>query len=445
MLEELKIQNQQKIQKYLKIGIWAYFFLLIFEGALRKWFLPFLSTPLLVVRDPVAVWLIYTSWRHHLFPSNFYVLGITIVTSLSICFSLIFGHGNFGVAIYGARILLIHFPLMFVIGNIFHRQDVVKMGKVLLWIAIPMAILIGLQFNSPQSAWVNRGVGGNLEGAGFSGAMGYFRPPGTFSFTTGNVLFFSFVACFVFFFWSSKEKINRFLLIGSTLALLASVSFSISRTLFFSIGITLAFMLLAVSRDPKQLPRVLGAGIVISLLLFALSYTEFFQTGTEAFTSRFEAANKAEGGASTSLFKRFFGHMIHAITDFSSSLPFFGYGIGMGTNVGSQLLTGKATFLIAEAEWLRMIGEMGFVLGIFTIIFRMAFCASIAMKGYSRLNKGDFLPWLLLSLGLVNISQGQWAQPTVLGFSTLLGGLILACFHNSKKSSYKKDQNIDLK
>ena len=35
----------------LKRLIWVYFILLVFEGALRKWFLPGLSTPLLIVRD----------------------------------------------------------------------------------------------------------------------------------------------------------------------------------------------------------------------------------------------------------------------------------------------------------------------------------------------------------------------------------------------------------
>lgn len=38
-------------------AIWIYIFLLIFEGALRKWFLPSLATPLLLVRDPIAIWL----------------------------------------------------------------------------------------------------------------------------------------------------------------------------------------------------------------------------------------------------------------------------------------------------------------------------------------------------------------------------------------------------
>ena len=39
----------------LKIAIWLYLLLWIFEGALRKWILPSLATPLLVVRDPIAI------------------------------------------------------------------------------------------------------------------------------------------------------------------------------------------------------------------------------------------------------------------------------------------------------------------------------------------------------------------------------------------------------
>jgi hypothetical protein len=45
---------------------------------------------------------------------------------------------------------------------------------------------------------------------------------------------------------------------------------------------------------------------------------------------------------------------------------------------------------------------------------------------YRRLSGGDLLPWMLLSFGILNIPQGQWAQPTSLGFSTLIAGLIVA-------------------
>ena len=415
--------------KMLKIGIWAYFILLIFEGALRKWFLPGLSTPLLVVRDPIAIWLIYICWKKNLLPSNFYLLGMSFIGLLGVITALLFGHGSLSVAIFGARILLIHFPIMFIIGTIFDREDVIQIGRILLWISIPMAVLIALQFYSPQSAWVNRGIGGDIEGAGFSGSQGYFRPPGTFSFTSGNVLYFSFTACYVFYFWISQTKINKYILIGSTVALFASIPLSISRTLLFSIIITFIFTLIATIGKTKFLIRMILSIIIGSILLLVLSQTPFFQVALGAFTERFINANNTEGGVSSSIADRVFGGMITAITD-SNDLPFFGYGLGMGTNAGSALLTGKRTFLIAEGEWLRFVGELGFVMGIIALLIRILFCIDISIKSFKILRLGDILPWILLSFGLMLILRGQWAQPTVLGFSTLIGGLILASTKN---------------
>ena len=170
----------------LKKGIWAYFLLLIFEGALRKWILPGLATPLLIIRDPIALWLIVASINRGLIKSNIY-LALIVLTGITGTFTaLFFGHGNLPVALFGARILLLHFPLIFIIGRIFNRADVISMGMKGLWISIPMTLLIALQFYSPQSAWVNRGIGGDISGGGFSGALGFFRPPGTFSFTNGT-------------------------------------------------------------------------------------------------------------------------------------------------------------------------------------------------------------------------------------------------------------------
>ena len=423
------ISKEASLINLLKKGIWLYFFLLIFEGALRKWFLPFLSTPLLIVRDPVAIWLIFICWKNNIIKANFYVLSITFITMISFAASLVFGHGSISVAVFGARILIIHFPVMFIIGKVFNIEDVIKMGKVMLVITIIMAILIGMQFYSPQFAWVNRGVGGDIDGAGFSGSDGYFRPSATFSFTTGNVLFFSMAACYIFYYWLAKNNVNRFILIAATVGLLAAIPLSISRTLMFSVGVTLIFTMVSVASKPKYLMRMLVFIILLTLILVILNTTEFFGTATQAFTNRFETASEIEGGVSNSLFERFFGGMIHAIS--GGDMPFFGYGLGMGTNAGSALLTGKVSFLIAEGEWLRLVGEMGFVLGVFILLIKVIFCADIFMKSYKSIRFDNILPWLLLSVGLLVILQGQWAQPTVLGFSTLLGGLILASSKNN--------------
>ena len=432
-LTNLQVSKEETLIRWLKIGIWAYFILLIFEGALRKWFLPFLATPLLLVRDPIAIWLIYKTWKHNLMPQSWLLLGMTFIGMFAVITALVLGHGNLFVAIYGARILLCHFPVMFVMGAIMQRDDVIKMGRVLLVISIPMIVLTALQFYSPQSAWVNRGVGGDMEGAGFSGAMGFFRPPGTFSFTNGNTMFFSLLACFVLFFWISKTKINRLVLIAATLGLLASIPISISRTLLFSIIITMLFTMVAASTKGAYFTKIIGVFVVLVILLLGLSQFEFFQTSTEAFTARFEGASEAEGGLEGTLVDRYLGGFVTAIAN-SVDKPFFGYGIGMGTNVGSKMLSGERTFLISEEEWGRLIGEMGALLGLLVILIRLAFSLKISLMSFNRMKAGDFLPWILLSFALITIPQGQWAQPTALGFSTLIGGLVLAALNVGAKS-----------
>ena len=55
---------------FIKKLIWAYFILLLFEGALRKWFLPGLSQGLLIIRDPIVIWIYYLAYVQGVFPIN---------------------------------------------------------------------------------------------------------------------------------------------------------------------------------------------------------------------------------------------------------------------------------------------------------------------------------------------------------------------------------------
>jgi hypothetical protein len=429
------VKNKPSEPRYirnLKKGIWLYFILLIFEGALRKWIVPGLATPLLIVRDPVAIYILIVALSKNLVPKNPFLHFAVFFGFLCFVTALLFGHGNLIVAIYGARILLLHFPLIFIIGRVFSREDVVRMGKVTLWIAMPMTILIGAQFYSSQSAWVNIGIGGE-ETTGFTGALGFFRPSGTFSFTNGNSLFFSFVAAFVAFFSIEKSATNKYLVLGAGIALIAAIPLSISRNLFFQVILSLVFLLLAISRKPKYIGRLFAVGFGLVLVLFVLSKTSFFQIGTEAFTSRFESANQQEKGMEGVFFDRFLGGLLGALFT-QHQIKFFGGGIGLGTNVAAMLLSGERGFLTGEGEWGRIIGELGFLIGISVILIRLLLVIDLARKAYTKLVKGDLLPWLLISFGFLVIAQGSWSQPTALGFSTLIGGLILASFNKPSPS-----------
>ncbi len=420
----------------LQRGVWVYFALLILEGALRKWLLPGLATPLLIVRDPVALWVIWQAWQRGVFPATRYVPAIILIAFASFVMTLLFGHGNVFVALFGLRILVIHLPFMFVMGAIFSRADVLQIGRILLWATVPMAILISLQFSSPQSAWVNRGVGGDLAGAGFSGAMGYMRPPGTFSFTNGTTQFFSLVGVFVIYFWMvHHEKINRLLLLAATGALLVAIPLSISRGLLFQVLLTGVFAGLFVARRPQFLGRIVLAGVGIVGMFIVVSKLGIFGTATEVFTARLDMANKAEGGLEGVLLDRYLGGLLNALLS-SEQQPIFGHGLGMGTNVGSQMLTGSRQFLIDEGEWGRLVGEMGALLGVLIILIRLGISLELALQAYQRLRVGDLLPWLLLSYVLTLLPQGQWSQPTSLGFCTFVTGLLMAALWNRGQAPY---------
>jgi hypothetical protein len=434
---EIRRRKMARVLQLLKTGIWAYYLLLLFEGALRKWVFPGLSMPLLVVRDPLALWLVLLSWREGLLPKNGFLSAMVFVASLGMITTIFLGHGNAAVAIYGARILLFHFPLIFVFASIFTREDVEYMGKITLMISIPMTLLIAVQFFSPESATVNKGIGGDTDGGGFAGALNFMRPPGTFSFTNGVTLFYNLVATFVFYFWLNPKSVNRLLLISATLALFIAIPLSISRGLFFQVALTLVFTLMAVSRKPAYMSKMILAVIGGVIVLAFLSQTSYFQTATEAFSSRFETANEVEGGLQGVLIDRYMGGMFGALSQ-SADKPFFGYGLGMGTNVGAMLLTGKQVFLIAEGEWGRLIGEMGPLLGLAVVFIRVSLTVKIAFAAYRKMIKADLLPWILASFGLMNLAQGGWAQPTSLGFGTLIGGLMLAAL----KSPVSKENTI---
>jgi hypothetical protein len=424
-------QNQIKATAYaddnhlLKQGIWCYFWLLILEGAFRKWFLPGLSTPLLVIRDPLALWIIYDAWKKKLIPSTIYLWGMVLIGVIASYATMLAGHGNLAVTLFGARIQLLHYPLIFVIGSVFNREDVIKIGVVTLWISIPMVFLIAWQFHSPQGAWVNRGLAGDLGGAGFTGSGGYFRPPGTFSFTTGVSLFFGWLAPFVVYFWLEPNKVNKLLLVAATGALLASMPFSISRALVFEVVLTGVFAIVATLRKPGNAGKVLVFIIAGAAVFVALSQAGFFKIAIKTLVDRFTTADDAEGGLKGVIVDRFLGGAITAITD-SSKQPLWGAGMGAGTNVGSNLLTGVTSFTLSEGEWGREIGEMGPILGLLTIFLRTALAIRIGISCYWKMVSGDLLPWLLLSFGFLVIAQGGWSQPSALGFCTMIGGVTLA-------------------
>jgi hypothetical protein len=417
---------------FYRAAIWLYLFLLIFEGALRKWFLPALATPLLLVRDPIVVWFVLVGlqkkWLH-----NGYAITMMIAGTISFLLTLIVGHQNLPAAIFGWRIYFFYFPFIFIIGKVLTRDDLLKMGRFILYLSIPMTILIVMQFYSPQSAWINIGVGGDLEGAGFAGALGYFRPPGTFSFISGYVLFQLIVACFLLYYvfmnntLDKSQQIRPSLLWIMLVCYIISIPYSISRTHFLQTIVAVLFLITGAT----QMKQFSSKLIRFAFLIFAggviIIMTGIANDSIDAFIARFENASQSEGGTvEGTIGNRFLGSFIRGFND---NLPFGGYGIGLGTNIGAKL-GGSGNiweFFNGEEEWSRITGECGLLTGWIIIIARCLFSLSLLKSAFQQLRKRyDLLPWMLSAGMLLTVPQGQMGATVNLGFLVFMGGIALA-------------------
>lgn len=432
------VSDQQLIPNYesLKIAIWLYFLLWVFEGALRKWILPSLATPLLLVRDPFALYIILRALYLNVKFVNPYVVFSAIFTLLGLVVTLTFGHGNLFVGLYGARIMMLHFPLIFIIGSVFSKEDVLNIGRVMLAVNILVTVIVYFQFTSPQSAFINIGIGGEGS-AGFSGAMGYSRPSGSFSFTTGLSTFYSAVSVFVFYFWLSKAVCSKILLYASTITLVIALPLTISRGAVVAVLIVGLFAFMASVTSAKMVFKILIVIIVFYFAIFILQqYSTLFNLSLEVFMSRVDTANKGNsgGGLKDSILLRMWNDFMQPIVDLFNQ-PLFAGNLGMGTNVGAQMLTGKVSFLIGETEFSRVAGEQGIIFGGGLIFLRIFFAARIAIQSWQLPKEDKLLPFIICGAACAAIVQGQWAQPNILGYGIIMAGLVMASLHKNEIAS----------
>src|SRR2546423_7142317 len=83
------VDDRSKIFRQIRFLIWTYLVLLIFEGALRKWVVPQLSNPILLIRDPVAILIYLWALRAGVFPRNLYLVFLGIIAVLSLFVSIV--------------------------------------------------------------------------------------------------------------------------------------------------------------------------------------------------------------------------------------------------------------------------------------------------------------------------------------------------------------------
>jgi len=425
---EIEQQPAADPYKMIRRLIWLYFLLLIYEGALRKWIVPGLSNPLLIVRDPVVIAIYGLALSKGVFPQGGFVAWIMGLGLFTFLMSLVTGDGTFLISVYGWRTDFLHLPLIFVMPKVLTSEDVKKLCKGLLITAIPMGILVMYQFKSSPTAWVNVGVGGG-EGGQLDVGFGKIRPPGTFSFTNGLANYISLVAGCLLYAVLDKKYYPLWLLFSAVPATVLMIVISGSRATVSAVMISVAFLGMIILRRPSYIGGA-GSGKFIALGvpgmligLWIITSMSIFQEGIMIHTARF---GETGGGVQHGIVERALGDYLDGIYA-AEDAPLFGVGLGLGTNAGAGLLSGGArSFLLAEGEWSRVVKECGPIFGFGFLLLRIAIAIYLGMMAVMAFGRESPLALLVFSACFLGVISGQFGQPTALGFAVYGAGLCLA-------------------
>jgi hypothetical protein len=424
-----KVFDSSKTIHHIRQLIWLYLWLLIFEGAFRKWIVPQLSAPLLLVRDPVVLVIYLLAFRARLFPHNIYVISLEIIAVLSWATGIIVLLPYFPLQTiilitgYGVRSNFLHLPLIFIIPAVFNFDDVKRAGWWTIVGMIPMAVLMAFQFAGSPEAYINRAAGLG-EATQLTAGGGKIRPAGVFSFVSGSVYYASAAAAFLLHAVLAKLPYRTWLLYASGAGLIVSLGVSGSRSAVLAVVVVVASLGVILLVRPSlvdKFGRHLFFGV---LVLVAVSYLPIFREGVGILSDRF-----TESAEETSVVGGLVGRTVGGFTEgllVIDRVPLGGYGLGVGTSGGASFLTGQASFLLAENEWSRILLESGPILGLTFLIWRSAITMKLGWFSIRQVRAGNTLPIFLFMAGLFVVLQGPFGQPTTLGFAVVFAGLCLA-------------------
>ena len=272
--------------------IWLYLLLLIFEGALRKWVLPQLSVPLLIIRDPVAILIYALAIRARVFPYNTFVISLTIIAIFSWAAGILVLSPYVPmktvllITAYGVRSDFLHLPLIFVLPAVLDLEDVKRIGWWTIVGMIPMALLMAVQFQSSPESFLNRAAGVG-EGMQLGAGGGKIRPPGVFSFVSGTIYYLSSVAAFMLHAVLSKLPYRTWLLAAAGAALIIGMGVSGSRATVLAVGVVGASLALITVVRPTLVGKLGRYILLATLVLWLITYLPVFREGLGILSDRF--------------------------------------------------------------------------------------------------------------------------------------------------------------
>jgi len=424
--------QREKMRSLIVNLIFVIYWLLIFEGALRKWMFPQYHRYLFFIRDPFVLLIYWLAFSSKLYPKKcpIYAYGFSLAV-IFLLFTLvqsIITTTGIVTLIYGWRMYFFYFPLAFIIGENFTGKDLKRLVRQTLFVAIPIGALVYAQHISPPRSFINQTAESDVifTVAGERGGS-IVRPTGTFTFFHGQQLFLGSIVAFVFSSWILPKKerpLSNILLYPATVSAIISLAVSGTRLPYILtalVCLAAAFSAFVIRRH-KISARAMALPITL-LVVGMLCFVYFFATIGQITLDRHRGAEGIEG----SVFKRA-GRMLFQFTDYISRTPLLGQGIGSHTSGGAALATGSREDAGIEDEWTRIVVETGPAFGLLYITFRILLVVWLFMGAVKATHlSSNPLPLLLLAfIGSVVLVWAITNYGTEMGYAWLFIGFCIA-------------------
>ena len=422
--------------------VFLIYLLAIFEGAVRKYLLPQFGQYIFFVRDPFVAWAYVIATRSQLWPRREVLWSVTLWAALLgvvlLILQIAFGAPSdlrLLLGVYGWRAYFFYTPLAFLVGATFEREDLRRLAMLTLLLAVPISLLVAVQFFSPPGATVNVGTAEDklLQFRDLAIDSAHLRPAGPFSSNAGLQQFvttaFAMLLALVIL-PAARRRVGAPTLLAGGVAVLSCVGLSGSRGTVLQTGMILLFALpvALLSRDggtrtrAAVIPIALGLGAVV---LYPIVFPEAFMS----FMTRWTTAaheESAVGGV--------FGRGLIGFIDFTrltDAVPPLGFGLGFGGNAATLLkatIDGVQPGVYAETDYARHMVDLGFVCGVAYILLRVVFVAWLLGRVLRATRRsGDALPMLLFAYAGYVILLGQITGNGSINFyGWLSAGLCLA-------------------
>jgi len=434
---------RERARKRLVAVVLIIYLLAIFEGSIRKYLLPQFGQYVFFIRDPFLIYAYVLATRFAFWPRNngFFKLSVFMCGFGVLLFVLQVATGGYSdtrvlLGAYGWRSYFLYVPLAFLIGAQFNAADLARFAKITLLLAVPIALLVSLQFFSPMNSPINVGIAEEkeLQFKGMGLDAEHIRATGPFTSTVGLQQFVVTACAFVLALLilpASQRKVRFVPLLVAAGAVLTCVALSGSRgTMLQSVLMGLVALAIgfigrgkALKAKALALPLSLGAAAIVL-------YPIVFPAGFAAFINRWSHAAAYEQGFEGGVL----GRALYGFVDFFRLVevaPALGYGLGYGGNASILLrasVDGVMPGTLAETDFARHMVDLGPAFGLGYIAFRLAlviWLGRLVLRATRRVP--DPLPMLLFGYAGYILLLGQISgHGSINVYGWLFTGLCLA-------------------